>query len=248
MKKFNLPLVADTLFIAVCAFLLFFTAVRYYTRSAAWGLVCAIPASLLTGWAVFVYISRKQRGKWLSAREEKNRKQLALHLSLSSDEYVSLLFLKCLGESARLCGKQIEQENCLLFFAFKMQPLSEDDVARVIKRKYEGEKHVYCNRISPEARSLAEDFGVKLILVDDVYRMLEEKQMLPEKYIYEGEKKVSALRRIKNRFNRKLCLPLFWSGAALMLLSYFTFFPIYYIVSGGILLALSATALVLGKK
>ena len=41
---------------------------------------------------------------------------------------------------------------------------------------------------------------------------------------------------IAPRISRKLCAPLFWSGLALLGLSYFTFFPIYYIVSGGIML------------
>ena len=74
---------------------------------------------------------------------------------------------------------------------------------------------------------------------------MKEKDLLPEKYVYEGAKKISFFKRVKSRFSRRICAPLFWSGLSLMALSYFTFFPIYYIVSGGIMLILSAAALVI---
>ncbi len=92
---------------------------------------------------------------------------------------------------------------------------------------------------------MAENFSIEIKQLDYVYALLEEKKLLPEKYIYEGAKKINVFKRIKMRFNRKICAPLFWSGAALLALSYFTFFPIYYIISGSIMLILAAVTLVL---
>lgn len=247
MRRINLPLILDTLFAGLCAFLLFFTSIRYYTRSVYIALGFAITAALLFGALSFLYISRKQNKKLLISRDEKQKKLLSLHLSLSSDGYISDLMKKCLLQENEKCEAKhgaIIIANCAYFCNFKMQPLSEDDIAKVIKVKRDEKKIILCNRISPEGFILCENFLIEVKQIDFVYNLLNEKGLLPEKYIYEGQKKIGILKRIKARFSRKICAPLFWSGIALLFLSYFTFFPLYYIISGGIMLALSAVSLV----
>lgn len=242
-----MPLILDTLFAALCAFLLFFTSIRYYTHNAIVALCFAIAACLLFGCLSFLYISKKQNKKLLISRDEKQKKLLSLHLSLSSDEYITDLLSKCLSaeEKAEIKNDKLIIGENVYFYNFKMQPLSEDDVARAIKVRGEYKKIIICNRISAEALLLCENFLIEVKQIDFVYDTLKEKDLLPEKYVYEGREKIKLLKRIKARFSRKICAPLFWSGLALLFLSYFTFFPIYYIVSGGIMLTLSAVALVL---
>jgi hypothetical protein len=244
MRRLNLPLVLDTVFAAICAFLLFFTAIRFYTKSAVVGLIFGICAALLLGALAFLYISGKQNKSLLLSKNEKEKKLLSLHLSLSRDEYVLNLIKKSLGDEAKIRGKRVICGGVSYFFNFKMQPLTEDDVARIIKFKCDGEKKIYCIKSSAEAAFLAGNFAIGITCIDEVYEALKKSDLLPEKYVYEEPKKKSLFKRIKLRFTRKLCGPLFWSGAALLALSYFTFFPIYYIISGGIMLILSAVALV----
>ena len=244
MKRLNLPLILDTLFAAICAFLLFFTALRFYTKNPVIGLIFGIVAALLFGALGFVYISTKQNKSLLLSHNEKQKKLLALHLTLSSDSYVISLFSKCL-ENSEICGKRVICGGVSYFFNFKMQYLSEDDVALIIKEDVPEKKAVYCVKIAPDALILAENFDIKIIKINEVYELLKSKELLPEKYIYEDKKRDNIFKRIRARFTRKLCAPLFWSGLALLALSYFTFFPIYYIVSGGLMLILSACALVL---
>lgn len=247
MRRLNLPLILDTVFAALCAFLLFFTAMRYYTRNAALSLTFAIAACLLFGALAFLYIGRKQNKRLLLSHDEKQKKLLSLHLSLSSDGYICDLFSKCMPQDAKseIHGGKIFTENNAYFFNFKMQPITEDDIANVIKYDSEKKKILYCCRVSAEAAALAENFLIELRQIDNVYSLLKEKNLLPEKYVYEGAKKIGFFKRVKARFTRRLCAPLFWSGAGLLFLSYFTFFPIYYIVTGGIMLILSAVALVI---
>ncbi|MDE7082209.1 MAG: hypothetical protein K2O89_00710 [Clostridia bacterium] len=244
MRRLNLPLILDTLFAAVCAFLLFFTAIRFYTKSAVIGLVFGVLGGVLFGTLAYLYISGKQSKSLLLSKDEKQKKLLALHLSLSRDEDVKTLFKKCLGDDAKIRGKRVICGGVSYFFNFKMQPLTEDDVARIIKFKCDGEKKIYCVKCSAEAAILASNFSIDIAGIDEVFSSLKKNELLPEKYVYEEAKKPNLFKRIKLRFSRKLCAPLFWSGAALLALSYFTFFPIYYIVSGGIMIILSAVALV----
>lgn len=246
MRKINLPLILDTLFAALCAFLLFFTSIRYYTRSAYIALGFAIAAALLFGALSFLYISKKQNKKLLISHNEKQKKLLSLHLSLSSDEYICKLMSKCLegDEKPQIKNGRLIANGCAYFCNFKMQPVSEDDIARVIKVKCDEKKVILCNRISTEALMLCENFLIEVKQIDFVYDALKEKELLPEKYVYE-EQRIGFFKRIKARFSRRICAPLFWSGIALLLLSYLTFFPLYYIISGGIMLILSAVTLVL---
>ena len=243
-----MPLILDTLFAALCAFLLFFTSIRYYTRSVYLALGFAITACLLFGALSFLYISKKQNKKLLISRDEKQKKLLSLHLSLSSDEYISELMSKCLAqedEKPEIKNNRLVIGDCAYFPNFKMQPISEDDVAKVIKVNCDKKKVILCNRISTEAMLLCENFLIEVRQIDFIYGILQEKELLPEKYVYEGQQKIGIFKKIKARLSRKICAPLFWSGLALLLLSYFTFFPLYYIISGGIMLILSAVTLVL---
>ena len=248
MKRLNLPLILDTFFAGICAFLLFFTAMRYYTKSPIIGLIFGIAAFLLIGALSYLYISNKQNKKLLISRDENAKKLLSLHLSLSSDGYIRRLFKSLFGEGAKISGQKVVFGDTANFFNFKMQPLSEDDVAKVIKYRFEGKKRIYCAKISPEAAALASNFLIELVAIDGVYSALKDKDLLPEKYVYEGAEKIGVFKRVKSRFNRRLAAPLFWSGLGLLFLSYFTFFPIYYIVSGSILLILSAVSLVVAQR
>ena len=248
MRRINLPLILDTLFAAFCAFLLFFTSIRYYTRSAYVALGFAIAAAILFGALSFLYISKKQNKKLLLARDEKHKTMLSLHLSLSSDAYILELMKKCLTQENEQCkvkNRAIIVADCAYFCNFKMQPLSEDDIARVIKVNCDEKKVIICNRICADALTLCKNFLIEVKQIDYIYELLKERHLLPEKYVYEGQKKIGFFCRIKARFSRKICAPLFWSGFALLILSYFTFFPVYYIVSGGLMLIASAVALVI---
>ena len=228
--------------------MLFFTAVRYYTKSAVWGFVFGISAALLFGALAFVYIRSKQNKKLLLSRDEKQKNKLALHLSLSSDGYIKKLFLTALGENAKISGVKIVSEGEANFFAFRMHPLSADDIAKVIKYRFDGKKRIYCNSISPEAGALAEHFLIDVKKIDEIYALLKQKNLLPEKYAYEESGKIKLLTRIKSRFDKRLAPPLFWSGAGLIALSFLTFYPIYYIVSGSCLLILAVISKVVSQS
>lgn len=248
MRRLNIPLIADALFTGLCAFLLFFTAVRYYTKSPVWGLAFGVAAALLFGALAFLYIGKRQKKSLLLSRDEREKRLLALHLSLSSDGYIKKLFLSALGDGAKVSGKKIVKDGCANFFIFGMQPLSGDDAARVIKYDFDGGKKIYCNHLSPEAESLAAHFSIETETIDGVYSLLKEKRLLPQKYAYEEGAKPKLAKRIKSRFNRRISPPLFWSGAGLLALSYFTFYPIYYIITGSILIFLAALSFVINQS
>ena len=90
MKRF-IPLIGDTVLAAVCAFLLFFTLVRYYSGSAA-GLAAGICGAMAAGGAAFAYISIKQKKSSDSAAESSGAVKLFTHLSLLESGEAAELF------------------------------------------------------------------------------------------------------------------------------------------------------------
>lgn len=242
MKKINLALISDVLFYTLCAFIIAFTAIRFYVKSALTAALISagIAAASASIAAFFLVVKRKKR--LLLSLDESEKKSLSLHLSINGEKYLNDLFKRAF-DGAYMAGNALLDGENRYFFNFKMSPLSADDVAQVIRKKCDRQKVILCCEADPSALSLAEDFSVKIMTTEQVYILLKEKGLLPEKYALGKIKKAGILKRIKARFNRKLCASLFFSGFFLLFYSYFTFFPVYYIVAGTILMVLSAVCL-----
>lgn len=247
MKKVTFALISDALFFALCSFLISFTAIRYYTKKAALALVLSLAAALAVGVLCFLALYKKRSKKLAAMLGESEKKSLSLHLSVCSATYVKDLFLKAL-DGAYIQDNRIFDETYAYFFNFKMSPVSADDVAEIIKCDGDKSKCLYCCNVSPDALSLAKDFSIEVKTAGDVYVLLKDKGLLPEKYALGEVRKPNFLTRLKSRFSRKLCPSLFFGGITLMFFSFFTYYPVYYIVSGAILTALSAVCLFFGKS
>ncbi len=246
MRKLNFALISDVIFFALCAFILCFTGVRFYTRNALTALIVAIGTAAACGVIAFAVLLSKRKKQLILSLGESEKKSLSLHLSVCSDEYVLDLFEKAL-DGTYVRGKRLQDNENAYFFNFKMSPLSSDDIAAVIRSTVKKRKHVYCCEIAPAALSLAEDFSIRVVTVAEIYALLKDKNLLPEKYALGSVKKPNVFKRIKKRFNRKLCPPLFFSGLTLLFFSFFTFYPTYYVVFGGLLMALSAISLLISQ-
>lgn len=243
MKKINLPLICDVTFTAFCAFILFYTALRHYSGSVYIALPFAIYAAFLFGALAFLIISGKQKKRRIIFKNAKERELLKTHLSLLSKSESAKLIAPCLEDGAKAERFRICTDDKVYYPMFTFERLTESDIAAVIKRKTEKHKVVLCNQYTPEAESLAARFGITFLCADDLFDKLKESGNLPEKYLCEEVSKSGIVQKIRAHFNKKLTLSLFLSGSGLIALSYFTFFPIYYIVSGSVLIVLAVAAL-----
>ena len=244
MKKLNFALFSDVIFFTLCAFILCFTGVRFYTKDALTALIVAIGTALICGLAAFCLLLSKRKKQLILSLSESEKKSLSLHLSVCGEEYILNTFEKALAKTY-VRGKRLQDNENIYFFNFKMSPLSSDDVAEIIRVNSKKQKHIYCCEIAPAALSLAEDFSIEVVTVAEIYALLKDNNLLPEKYALGNVKKPNILKRIKMRFNRKICAPLFFSGLTLLFFSFFTFYPLYYIIFGGILMGLSAVSVLI---
>lgn len=246
MKKINFALVSDALFFTVCAFILSFTAVRFYLKSALTALIIALGCSVaVLIISLFALISRRKK-RLIASVGESERKSLSLHLSVCSPYSVKQLFKNAL-DGTYIEDSQLQDDEHAYYFNFKLSPLSADDIAEIIRYDEPKRKCVYCCEIAPAALSLAEDFDIRVQTIGHIYALLKDKKLLPEKYAMGNVKKPNIFKRIKKRFNRKIAAPLFFCGLTMLFFSFFVTFPVYYTVIGGVLLLLSAISVLISQ-
>lgn len=226
MKKIDLPLWSDTIFFFACCWLLSLCILRYYRVTMWLALLLCTLISLLIGMGIFFLTYRNRKKKFLLAQDKEEKEKLMLHLALSSDDANEKLFAPILKEEP--------QKTYLLFC---MQPLSADKVAEKIRNYKDGESFaIFCNTLSPEARNLCETFCIPVTEGKDVYAKLKSNDLLPEKYVCGEKKRRGVKEKIRISFQKKNSRSFFIGGAGLLILSLFSFFPLYYVISGSILL------------
>lgn len=112
-----------------------------------------------------------------------------------------------------------------------------------------GTKNGARRRHSPTRRKkLAAAFGVTLKDAAEVYTLVKESGCMPEALISPPEQKRGFRAKLAFRVRRSAWRGYLFSGAFLLLFSLFTIFPVYYVVSGGVLLAIAAAVRFFGKK
>ena len=245
MKKINLAVISDVLFFTLCAFLIGFIALRYFFKSIVWAIV--ISAFIAVGVCLLsLHLTIKRREKLIATTiGEGERKLLAIHLSTLAPEKLIPIFLNAL-DGTYAVDNAIEDEKNQYRFCFKLTPLTCDDIALFIKGRGEKQLVILCCSVTPEGVSFAKDFSVSLKCMGEIYPLLRDKKLLPESYPFSSSIKKGALKKVKARFNRRLCPSLFFSGLFLLIYSLFSFYPIWYIVTGSVLLTLSAVCLFFG--
>ena len=111
-------------------------------------------------------------------------------------------------------------------------------VACSLQRSHE-EKILLTADVTPDAEKLAAAFGIRIMRAADVYLLYKETEQLPENYILAEKMKTGWKEKLKFRFQKRMYKGYLLAGAALLVFSLFTFFPVYYLVAGGILLSLA---------
>lgn len=277
MKRFDLPLWSDTVFVFSAAFLLFFCIFRFYLNGLWAAALCAFAAGGAAGTLFFLFLRARRKKKHTSEGEKAEIGKLAFHLAMDSPEHNAELIAKCLtleherGERpqnenpqreavqaappaaevpepfAHIRGGRIDTENGSTYLKFQFEAVTADELSPVIRAEGE-QKTVLGASFTDEAQKLAAAFGVTLKDAAEVYTLVKESGCMPEALISPPEQKRGFRAKLAFRVRRSAWRGYLFSGAFLLLFSLFTIFPIYYVVSGGVLLAIAAAVRFFGKK
>ena len=239
VKKLDFPLMLDTLFYTVAVGFLSLGVLRYYSVPLWVSAVCAVLLGLAAGAFCFFAEYLLHRRKAISKKELAERDALMLHLALEKRERVRLLLLDAFlsdGKSASVSGDVLAVDGQTVIPLFCMEPVSADAIAQLL-REYEDEPFtVYCNSLTDEAEKLLFSFGKNAARADEVYTLLSRTGCYPSKLICSKIPRRTVRTRLRVTFSKKNARPFFVSGLFLLIMSLFVIFPVYYLISGAVLM------------
>ncbi|MGN1077468.1 MAG: hypothetical protein ACI4ST_03040, partial [Candidatus Gallimonas sp.] len=221
---------------------------RYYRAPYSLCLPLAVLFAVATGGIVFLLIFRNHRKKTLTKKEQEKRDALMLHLALEKEERVRASLVTALvaeGKNAHCEKGGIGTEDGLIVPRFTMQPLSADEAARLI-REYGPSFTIACNALSPEAEKLLGSFGLKAVRGDEIYTLFSRTETTPSPLICGEIPRRTVRQKLRRTFSKTNARPFFVSGLLLLIMSLFTFFPTYYLISGSVLLLCAVTVRIFG--
>lgn len=227
MKKINFNVLSDTLFSFFSAWLVSVCALRLIKVPKIPAVLAGLFISLAFALTVFFILYSSSEKKRLKKREREEKERLMLHLSLSPDgEVLSLL-------------KPITENTGTAVPRFTLKPVEAEAVAEIFKARRGKEITLFCDEISADGKKLCSDIGIKVVDGMKTYLLLKEKEALPKEYFPAKKGKKKLKEKLSACFSPSNANTFFRCGAGLLILSFFTLFPLYYIISGSLLVVAS---------
>lgn len=249
MKRLDLPLILDVLFYSFCTFLISVGLLRYGRAPTGIAISVSVLLAAAAGAGCFLLIYLRHRKHSLSRAERERKEKLLLHLALEREERLNKQLLAAFTADGRGAIEQngiISVDGEANIPLFTMQPVSADAVAKLIRSYGEIPFTLLVNELTPEAERLLLSFGRKAVRGDEIFDLFERTATTPEKLICGEIPRPRARAKFRRIFAKRNARPFFVSGALLLLMSFFTFFPVYYIISGSILLFAAMAVRLLG--
>lgn len=248
MKQTRFSLVADAVFYSVCAFVLVLCILRYYEVSLPVSCTVAALVALAVAGICALLLYGGNRRRLLTRKEREAKDALMLHLALEKPERVR----SALKQALEADGKEVmEREGVLvaegvaLLPLTKIEPVTADEIAAQLRSFGEENFTVVCNSLTAEAEKLLRSFGKGAMCGDELYALFKRSGM-PEPLICGQLPKRTLKMKWRRSFSKSNARPFLVSGLLLSVMSLFTFFPVYYLVSGSLLLLTAVLVRVFG--
>lgn len=239
MKRFSLADILDVLFYTVSAWFVTFGILRYFRLNTWLCLLFSLLFAAATCVGTGLLLSGSRQKKVKGKKEKEDRDALLLHLALEKEERVRAELLTALladGKEANLKGDVLEENGTLLIPLFTMEPLSADTVANLLRTYGETRFTLACNGVTDAAEKLLFRFEKNILRGDDVYSLFARTGTMPNPLICGQLPRRTLKANVRRSFSKKNSRPFFVSGLVLLAMSLFTLFPLYYLISGCVLL------------
>ncbi len=247
MKKYLIPLISDCIFYAFSLFLLTYLILNYFLpRKSA--LILGVTFSLAFSLFIFSALKKKKAKQFLSKQEKKNMENFVTLLNFLKKKDI-LLYLQNLFGGEIKNGRLYDTANKkILSVKFGYSPITKADVVREFNALKNGYSSVIYGEFSQEIVDFKNRFNKKVELKtgEDLFLSLKEKGLLPNKQPplkVEQKKRYDLSLLLQNKNARKTCV----FGILMLIFSYFVPYKTYYLITGGLFLALSLTAKLFGK-
>lgn len=232
------PILADIIFYSAVTWLVTFTIMRYYALPLWLCIVVAFLFMFAIGMTTFLLSSRKHNQKKLNQREREAKEALMLHLTLATDEQVRKSLFQALtarNEAVSYSDNDLILDEKCAVPLFTMEAVTADDVALLIRR-HRTSFILLCNELSPSAEKLLRSFQIKVMRGDEIYQLFSSTNTTPNPLICGELPRYNLKAKVHLAFSKRNARPYFVSGSLLLIMSLFAIFPVYYLVTGIVLL------------
>ena len=242
---------AGTLF-TLCLF-------RYFGAGFITALILSLPCGVLLAAAFAAYRQSRRKTVFLKRSDEAQKEKLLLHLALLSDEGKTAFFQNVFSANGfrekntdeptpvKRFGKlRLHTPTDLYFLHFTLRPVSADDIAAISRLKTNKTRTLLCAQIEDAAYALCEKLGILVKTGAEVYCFLKSNDALPKRYLGDESSERKRKRRLQLWFSKGNSRRFLTAGGLVLLTSFLSPFPYYYLVFGGLLLLASILVRILG--
>jgi len=238
----------DFIFVLFATFCLSFAWTRYYIHNNLICLFLSVCIVILCFLGIKTLFFDKKHKKIVKKQEKNQIDRLADYLSFLPEKQLSTLFLKLpqIADKQPKAHKNIitfceNQQTKKLVLAFESATFCKKDFCKIIKQHHADQLTIFATGFEKDLIQTAQKAPCKTKFIDktQTFFMLKNADLLPN------------LPKEKNKitsnfwyvvFNKSRSKYYLWSSVFLILTSFLTFFPTYYLISGTILFFVSIYA------
>lgn len=242
---------SDILFTFFLVWLITLCLFRHLQTPLVFSVVLATVCGLLSACAHAALLQNKRKTVLLKRSDFALKEKLLLHLCLLGERETTNLFSSALSASENVAIKPVgklclQSETHLYFLRFRFTPVSCDDVASLLRFQSDKQKTLLCKQIEENALALCTQLHIQVQTGDFAFQLLRSQNALPNEYLPDEPPKEKRKHRFRLCFARSNSKRFLTSATLVLLLSFFTPFPYYYLVFGGILIALAIFVRIFG--
>ena len=254
MKSLKLSILSDAFFIFVCLFfflygVFLYSGVRFFLTLILSTLISCVITAFIT--LLFCYLNEKNISK-----KSKNSYIESLYVYLSTKKQSEILSLFYKAYQYKNVDA-VKKENCIevlngetaIYFAFNLEKTDANQIVRILNSSTTKNVTIYACDYSENAKKLSQFYKNSLTLYDiyNAYDVLNKSNLLIDENLLPRLKRHSLKNIISGIFNYKNSKKFATLGIFIIIISTFSFFPIYYIVFGTILIILAVYLKFFGK-
>jgi len=231
----------DFIFVLFATFCIVFAWARYYIHNNLICLFLSICATVLCFLGIKTLFFDRKHKKIVKKQEKNQIERLATYLSFLPEKQLLNLFLKLpqITDKQPKANKNVitfceNQQTKKLVLSFENSPFSKKEFCRTIKQNVADQITFFATDFEKDIVQMAKNAPCKTKFVDktQTFFMLKNANLLPD-LPKETNKITSNFWSVV--FNKSRAKYYLWSSVFLVLTSFLTFFPTYYLISGTIL-------------
>lgn len=238
MKKIKIPEISNGLFVLLLSFIISFVITFYFVKDNILSIFLAVAVSLFVFCLYSLYI-RKKTGKLAIKREDEESyiKCVNAMCFLSREQCEKVIFdtLSSLNKSPVKTMGGITVENKFFYFKFSYDKITVTDIIRAYKKTPQSKNLCFIGiSFSQDCEDFINGFESRISLIpfSKFFPLIKKTGNIPDGGFLPKKRKAGFKSLLISSFSKKKIKPFTFYGLALIIMSNFVFFPIWYIISG----------------